>query len=217
MTDFLSKLFSTSKESDDLADPGLMQGARFNKMQYQIEQPVYSHLPLMEQTTGAGLGSIKEPLENNSQLTALDDKEVKKLAKMEKQYEQLISQLKKLQNKTHNKSNMNEIGELQSKIKGLNVKIMQQANKLVKQTYQTNTTVSKINKYRTEQRSGLKDKINSLMERKQKYDALIRQKNNLEGQYQDRQNELDAAYLHYIVWFIAATTLGILTVRQLSK
>ena len=112
---------------------------------------------------------------------------------------------------------MNEIGELQSKIKGLNVKIMQQANKLVKQTYQTNTTVSKINKYRTEQRSGLKDKINSLMERKQKYDALIRQKNNLEGQYQDRQNELDAAYLHYIVWFIAATTLGILTVRQLSK
>lgn len=217
MTDFLSKLFSTSKESDDLADPGLMQGARFNKMQYRIEQPVYSHLPLMEQTTGAGLGSIKEPLENNSQLTALDDKEVKKLAKMEKQYEQLISQLKKLQNKTHNKSNMNEIGELQSKIKGLNVKIMQQANKLVKQTYQTNTTVSKINKYRTEQRSGLKDKINSLMERKQKYDALIRQKNNLEGQYQDRQNELDAAYLHYIVWFIAATTLGILTVRQLSK
>ncbi len=217
MTDFLSKLFSTSKESDDLADPGLMQGARFNKMQYQIEQPVYSHLPLMEQTTGAGLGSIKEPLENNSQLTALDDKEVKKLAKMEKQYEQLISQLKKLQNKTHNKSNMNEIGELQSKIKGLNIKIMQQANKLVKQTYQTNTTVSKINKYRTEQRSGLKDKINSLMERKQKYDALIRQKNNLEGQYQDRQNELDAAYLHYIVWFIAATTLGILTVRQLSK
>lgn len=217
MTDFLSKLFSTSKESDDLADPGLMQGARFNKMQYQIEQPVYSHLPLMEQTTGAGLGSIKEPLENNSQLTALDEKEVKKLAKMEKQYEQLISQLKKLQNKTHNKSNMNEIGELQSKIKGLNVKIMQQANKLVKQTYQTNTTVSKINKYRTEQRSGLKDKINSLMERKQKYDALIRQKNNLEGQYQDRQNELDAAYLHYIVWFIAATTLGILTVRQLSK
>jgi len=217
MTDFLSKLFSTSKESDDLADPGLMQGARFNKMQYQIEQPVYSHLPLMEQTTGAGLGSIKEPLENNSQLTALDDKEVKKLAKMEKHYEQLISQLKKLQNKTHNKSNMNEIGELQSKIKGLNVKIMQQANKLVKQTYQTNTTVSKINKYRTEQRSGLKDKINSLMERKQKYDALIRQKNNLEGQYQDRQNELDAAYLHYIVWFIAATTLGILTVRQLSK
>lgn len=217
MTDFLSKLFSTSKESDDLADPGLMQGARFNKMQFQIEQPVYSHLPLMEQTTGAGLGSIKEPLENNSQLTALDDKEVKKLAKMEKQYEQLISQLKKLQNKTHNKSNMNEIGELQSKIKGLNIKIMQQANKLVKQTYQTNTTVSKINKYRTEQRSGLKDKINSLMERKQKYDALIRQKNNLEGQYQDRQNELDAAYLHYIVWFIAATTLGILTVRQLSK
>lgn len=217
MTDFLSKLFSTSKESDDLADPGLMQGARFNKMQYQIEQPVYSHLPLMEQTTGAGLGSIKEPLENNSQLTALDDKEVKKLAKMENKYEQLISQLKKLQNKTHNKSNMNEIGELQSKIKGLNVKIMQQANKLVKQTYQTNTTVSKINKYRTEQRSGLKDKINSLMERKQKYDALIRQKNNLEGQYQDRQNELDAAYLHYIVWFIAATTLGILTVRQLSK
>jgi hypothetical protein len=59
--------------------------------------------------------------------------------------------------------------------------------------------------------------VDKLMARKQKYDGLIRQKNSLEGQYQDRQNELDAAYLHYIVWFVAATTLGILTVRQLSK
>ena len=31
----------------------------------------------MEQTTGAGLGSIKEPLENNSQLPSLDNKELK--------------------------------------------------------------------------------------------------------------------------------------------
>jgi DNA repair exonuclease SbcCD ATPase subunit len=187
MTDFLSKLFSISKESDDLADPGLMQGARFNKMQQQIEQPVYSHLPLMEQTTGAGLGSIKEPLENNSQLHSLDKKELEKLAKLENKYEELIDQLRKLQTKTRGS---HKIDELQGEIKALNVKIMQQASKLVNHI---------------------------LMDRKKKYDALISQKNSLEGQYQDRQNELDAAYQHYIIWFIAAATLGVLTIRQLSK
>ena len=55
------------------------------------------------------------------------------------------------------------------------------------------------------------------MKRKQSYDGLIGQTNSLVGQQEDRQNELDAAYLHYIVWFIAATTLGVLTVHQLSK
>jgi uncharacterized phage infection (PIP) family protein YhgE len=214
MTDFLSKLFSISKESDDLADPGLMQGARFNKMQQQIEQPVYSHLPLMEQTTGAGLGSIKEPLENNSQLHSLDKKELEKLAKLENKYEELIDQLRKLQTKTRGS---HKIDELQGEIKALNVKIMQQASKLVNQTYKTNLTVNKINKYRTEQRSDLKQRVDILMDRKKKYDALISQKNSLEGQYQDRQNELDAAYQHYIIWFIAAATLGVLTIRQLSK
>jgi chromosome segregation ATPase len=218
MTDFLSKLFSTSKESDDLADPGLMQGARFNKMQYQIEQPVYSHLPLMEQTTGAGLGSIKEPLENNSQLTALDDKEVKKLAKMEEKYEALIKSLQTLQKHTHSKKiNRDKISELEGKIQKLNGEIMRKANKLVTQTYKTHGTTNNLNKYRSEQRGDLKNMVDKLMARKQKYDGLIRQKNSLEGQYQDRQNELDTAYLHYIVWFVAATTLGILTVRQLSK
>lgn len=214
MTDFLSKLFSISKESDDLADPGLMQGARFNKMQQQIEQPVYSHLPLMEQTTGAGLGSIKEPLENNSQLHSLDKKELEKLAKLENKYEELIDQLRKLQTKTRGS---HKIDELQGKIKALNVKIMQQASKLVNQTYKTNLTVNKLNKYRTEQRSDLKQRVDILMDRKKKYDALTSQKNNLEGQYQDRQNELDTAYQHYIIWFIAAATLGVLTIRQLSK
>ena len=94
---------------------------------------------------------------------------------------------------------------------------MQQASKLVNQTYKTNLTVNKLNKYRTEQRSDLKQRVDILMDRKKKYDALTSQKNNLEGQYQDRQNELDTAYQHYIIWFIAAATLGVLTIRQLSK
>ena len=65
MVDFLSRLFSNSNQSDNLGDAALKQGARFNKMQTQIEQPVFSHLALIEQTTGAGLGSIKESLENH--------------------------------------------------------------------------------------------------------------------------------------------------------
>ena len=215
MADFLSKIFSSQKsENNHLGEASLMQGARFNKMQSAIESPVYPHLALMEQTTGAGLGSIKEPLENNSQLPNLDKNELEKLAKLENKYEQLIDQLKQLQTKA---LGSHKIDELQGKIKTLNVKIMQQANKLINQTYKTHLTVDKINQYRIEQSSDLKNQVDKLMKRKQGYDALMRNKNSLESQYQDRQNELDAAYLHYIVWFVAATTLGILTVRQLSK
>ena len=148
----------------------------------------------------------------------MDDKEVKKLAKMEKKYEGLIKSLQTLQKQTHTKKiNRDKISELEGKIQKLNGEIMRKANKLVAQTYKTHGTTNNLNKYRTEQRGDLKNMVDKLMARKQKYDGLIRQKNSLEGQYQDRQNELDAAYLHYIVWFIAATTLGILTVRQLSK
>ncbi len=102
MTDFLSKLFSTQKTVDNnLGGASLMQGARFNKMQSAIENPVYSHLALMEQTTGAGLGSIKEPLENNSQLPSLDNKELKVLSKMERKYEALIKELQTAQRHSH--------------------------------------------------------------------------------------------------------------------
>jgi chromosome segregation ATPase len=219
MTDFLSKLFSTQKTVDNnLGGASLMQGARFNKMQSAIENPVYSHLALMEQTTGAGLGSIKEPLENNSQLPSLDNKELKVLSKMERKYEALIKELQTAQRHSHaQKMNSPKFKELQSKIKKLNSQIMRQANILVKQTYSTNNTNTQLNKYRGVQRSDLKQKLDMIMKRKQSYDGLIGQTNSLVGQQEDRQNELDAAYLHYIVWFIAATTLGVLTVHQLSK
>ena len=219
MTDFLSKLFSTQKTVDNnLGGASLMQGARFNKMQSAIENPVYSHLALMEQTTGAGLGSIKEPLENNSQLPSLDNKELKVLSKMERKYEALIKELQTAQRHSHaQKMNSPKFKELQSKIKKLNSQIMRQANILVKQTYSTNNTNTQLNKYRGVQRSNLKQQLDMIMKRKQSYDGLIGQTNSLVGQQEDRQNELDAAYLHYIVWFIAATTLGVLTVHQLSK
>ena len=219
MTDFLSKLFSNpKKENNHLGEASLMQGARFNKMQRAIERPVYSHLPLMEQTTGSGFGSIKEPLENNSQLPKLDDKELKELSKMENEYERLITQLKNIQSvNLKTVIGMKKMSDLESQIKKLNTQIMRKANKIVKQTYKTNNTTNELNKYNDSQRSDLKGKIDELMKRKHSYDALVSQKNSLDGQHEDKQNELDAVYLHYIVWFIAATTLGVLTVHQLSK
>tara|TARA_B100000963_G_C22347304_1_gene545667 strand:- start:35 stop:685 length:651 start_codon:yes stop_codon:yes gene_type:complete len=216
MTDFLSRLFSISNQNNDLGDAALKQGARFNKMQTQIEQPVFSHLDLINQTTGDGLGSLKESLENHGELASLDSKEIRKLTKMEQLYENLIDQLKKLQKHTRN-PNASKIGVLNDKIKTLNTRIMTQANNIVNQTYKTNLTLNKLNSYRAEQQTDLKKKIDDLMKRKQKYDALVQKKGDLDGQYENRQNELDTAYLNYIAWFIAATTLGILTIRQLSK
>ena len=124
MTDFLSKLFSNpKKENNHLGEASLMQGARFNKMQRAIERPVYSHLPLMEQTTGSGLGSIKEPLENNSQLPKLDDKELKELSKMENEYERLITQLKNIQSvNLKTVIGMKKMSDLESQIKNNDIK-----------------------------------------------------------------------------------------------
>jgi DNA repair exonuclease SbcCD ATPase subunit len=228
MADFLSKIFLLSpqkSENNHLGEASLMQGARFNKMQSAIESPVYPHLALMEQTTGAGLGSIKEPLENNSQLPSLDKNEMHALSKMEKEYEHLIEQLQKEQKKYRKDINMMGTGKndfkkiktMVDKIQKKNKAIMKLADKIIKKTYKANDTTRQLNEHRDLQRQDLKNQVDKLMKRKQGYDALMRNKNSLESQYQDRQNELDAAYLHYIVWFVAATTLGILTVRQLSK
>ena len=218
MADFLSKIFLLSpqkSENNHLGEASLMQGARFNKMQKIIEKPVYSHLALINQTMG---GAIIEPLENNSTLPNLDNKEFDTLSKMEHKYETLITQLKNIQSVNINTViETGKISDLKSQIKKLNIQIMQQANRIIKHTYGINKSSNNINKSRDSQRNQLKNQVNELMRKKQTFDSLLQDSNSLDGQHQDKQNELDAVYLHYIVWFIAATTLGVITVRQLSK
>jgi hypothetical protein len=97
-----------NNKGKDLGDPNLKQGQRFDYMQNKIISQTVNRLPLMEQTTGNGLGSIIEPLtgkkesNNESKLQELDNTELKKLGKLETEYENLIYKLQLLNNYASN-------------------------------------------------------------------------------------------------------------------
>ena len=93
MTELLSHIFGNKPHTPVQArDPNLMQGERFDFMQNAITSRVLPALPLMEQTTGPGLGSIVEPLEVASQsdtknqynsVSALNEAEMGNMADLE--------------------------------------------------------------------------------------------------------------------------------------
>ena len=56
----------------------------------------------------------------------------------------------------------------------------------------------------------LDEKINILK------DSISNQQ-TLHGQLKDNNNELNSIYLHYLVWFLSAITLGALVFNRLSK
>jgi len=118
MSSIFQQIFGTSpikKKDTGLGNADLKQGQRFNYMQNAITAEVLPALPLMEQTTGPGLGSIVESLENISSdggyIRRQDDmvgklalSEFKKLEKMEDQYEALIRQLQALDAQTQSQA-----------------------------------------------------------------------------------------------------------------
>ncbi len=112
MTELLSHIFGNKPHTPVQArDPNLMQGERFDFMQNAITSRVLPALPLLEQTTGPGLGSIVEPLEVASQsdtknqynsVSALNEAEMGKLQQMENQYQDLVNQLIQLDTESSN-------------------------------------------------------------------------------------------------------------------
>ena len=83
----LEQLFGTKTQTTNysLGGSGLRQGQRFDYMQDQIISRVLPDLPLMEQTTGPGLGSFVEPLENQNSPPTLAYDQVNKLNEAEMQ------------------------------------------------------------------------------------------------------------------------------------
>jgi hypothetical protein len=228
MSKFLSKLLQPLNKSfsEDKPDPSLMQGARFNIMQSTITQPVFSNLNLMDQTTGLGLGSIMETMENMDQdytkaLDDLDKKEVAELVKVENSYNGLIKNMQTKQ-QLMNSSIMKqkgkaEINQLRKEIQDLDNKIMQKANELTGDAYKRTKINGNVQNGMNIESDKLQKQILMLKSKKNRLNSLVQQQDDLDGQIADRQNELDSSYMNYIVWFLCATTLGILAVRQLGK
>lgn len=228
MSKFLSKILQPLNKSlsEDRQDPSLMQGARFNIMQSTITQPVYSNLNLMDQTTGLGLGSIMETMENMNEdytkaLDDLDKKEVAELVKVENSYNGLIKDMQSKQQLMNSsimkQKGKSEINQLKKEIQNLDSKIMEKANELTSNSYKRNKINGNVQNGMRIESDKLQKQILLLKSKKNRLNSLVQQQDDLDGQIADRQNELDSSYMNYMVWFLCATTLGILAVRQLSK
>jgi hypothetical protein len=102
MNSLLNNIIKHFNKGKDLGDPNLKQGQRFGYMQNRIISNTVDKLPLIEQTTGNGLGSIIEPLTGKKDSTdetllqKLDNTELQKLGELETEYENLIYKLQAL-------------------------------------------------------------------------------------------------------------------------
>jgi chromosome segregation ATPase len=224
MSEFLSKILSPLNLHKNENNASLMQGARFNNMQNTIIRPTFNKLDLMGQTTGNGLGSITETMKNmdvdfTKSLDDLDKKEVSKLAKEEGVFNSLINQMKTKQkhmNKLLMSQNSN-VDNLKKEIQKLDAQIMEKANEIANDAKKANSVNNNVENDMQVQSSKLHKQMMLLKSKKQELDRLLQTQDSLDGDIADRTNELDSSYINYMVWFLCATTLGILAVRQLSK
>jgi chromosome segregation ATPase len=224
MSEFLSKILSPLNLQRNQNDASLMQGARFNNMQNTIIRPTFNNLDLMGQTTGNGLGSITEAMKNmdidfTKSLDDLDKKEVSKLSKEEGVYNTLINQMKIKQHQMNKllMSQNSNVDKLKSEIQKLDAQIMEKANEIANDAKKANSVNNNVDDDMQVQSSKLHKQMMLLKSRKRELDRLLQTQDSLDGEIADRTNELDSSYINYMVWFLCATTLGILAVRQLSK
>ena len=104
MNSLFNNIIKQFDNKKDLGDLSLKQGQRFDYMQNKISSRMVDKLPLIEQTSGNGLGSIIEPLtgkeqsNNDTSLQVLNKSELHKLGELETKYENLIYKLQALNN-----------------------------------------------------------------------------------------------------------------------
>ena len=107
--------------------------------------------------------------------------------------------------------------KLKSEIQKLDAQIMEKANQITQNSFKANKVNNNVEKDMEIESQKLHKQMMMLKSRKQELNALLQKQENLDGQIADRRNELDSSYINYMVWFLCATTLGIIAVRQLSK
>ena len=226
MSEFLSKILNPLNLHKKQNDPSLMQGARFNNMHNSIIKPTLNNLDLMGQTTGNGLGSITESMTNmdvdfTKSLDDLDKKEVLKLSKEEGIYNTLINQMKNKQHEMNkvlmsHKKNIN-VDKLKNEIQKLDKQIMEKANEISQNARKANNVNTTIEDNIEIHSNKLHKQLMLLKSKKQELDNLLQTQISLDGKISDYSNELDSSYINYMVWFLCATTLGVIAVRQISK
>jgi len=209
-------------------DPGLKQGAAFNSMQKQIIDRTLPALPLMEETTMPGLGSIVESLSNQesaeSPLKNVDKREFKALQKLETEFNQKLTQyvaaykaqLEHITSEGANRDNK-ENKNLAAQVQRLNNELLDISNRMWTRIQKLHTTDVKLQKALIEKRSVLRKQMQQLQGRRQHHEQVRTSGSTLEGEIDDNNLQVNSLYLQYLVWFFAASTLAVVAFHQVTK
>ena len=286
-THLITQLFGT-KEKKGETDPALNQGASFLYMQNEIIKGVLPSLPLMDETTGAKLGSIVETLETETtSLQKVNNVEKKKIQTMEDKFNKTLSEYTKtyksyadaqiLANKsifipkcytipgqsttygcekqttetacnaidpfrageesapsftkigessrcrwgdsivTKKKPDNSQVVALKQHLLKLNEQLIAQTNLIWKEVQKINSTEQQLDTYMDKQRDILQTRMSTLEKTQSQLKHKNTVANTLSSKVQNKILDVDATYMHYIVWGIAAVTIGAISIQQLSK
>ena len=210
-------------------DPGLKQGSAFNSMQKQIIDRTLPALPLMEETTMPGLGSIVESLSNQesaeSPLKNVDKREFKALQKLETEFNQKLTQyvaaykaqLEHLTEADTGEQNNKKNKNLAAQVQHLNDELLNISNRMWSHIQKLHTTDVQLQKALTSKRTALRKQMQQLQAHHQHHEQVRTSGSTLEGEIEDRHLQVDSLYLQYLVWFFAASTLAVVAFHQVTK
>ena len=221
-----TKLFG-EKQRQRVADPALRQGSAFLYMQHEIVEGVLPDLPLMDQTTGPGLGSIVESLETMNKTTSplqkQDVTEQKKIAALEDKFNKTLSDYtQSYKNYTDaighgTGADTPKMVALHKHLIKLNDQLLAITNEIWKGVQSVNARNAKLAPVATTHRNNLQARMKALAKAQSQLKHKAGMSSTLSGEIDNRTLNVDATYMHYIVWFIAAVTIGAVSVKQLSK
>ncbi len=232
VNEFVEKLLGLNQEAH--YDPSLIQGVKFNTLQGNIITNTLPDLPLMEQTSMPGLGSIVESLGNQDSietpLTITDKKEFKILRKLETEFNQKLSAYVTAY-KAHLESiaQPREGGSLQSvkvgqggttmnpQLQRLNDELLSISNQMWERTQNLHTTDARLRKAIRKKRAILRNQMHILQNQQKPHQQRRTESNTLSGAVADNRLQLDSAYLQYLVWFFAAFTVAAVALHQIAK
>lgn len=212
---YMAFLFD-NKESD----LGLQQGADYNKLQHDvIGQQIDFNMKLLEETTMPKIGSIVEGLENGT----INDKNnavTQQMKDLEQEFNEKLSEYTTLyrrymQNMTSNPSNGQDA--TWDRITALNNELIGIADRMYQSVTHINSTDEQVDREVKSAGVSLQSRIKQLNDERNKFIQMKSKLQSLEGKYDDSQRNLTSQYTQYMVWSIAAITLGAFAVKYIAK
>ena len=203
------KLDGNHKENAGL-DVGLQQGVNFNYMQNKIGQTVKPQLNLIEQ------GSSIENFSNGSEspLTGTNEMEYKKIQQLEDQFNKALSKYTAKQKSMISKPLK---GNMKGELDGMFKVVQEKANHLreaVQKFHAERQDLTGNSGRLTKQKKNTLTQLKNLQSRQDTLDRLASEGTTLQAKVDDNRLQMNAAYLHYFIWFAAAVTLGLVAIKR---